>query len=514
MTKQNAFDPLKRKVTVLHTDFPLLASVCDGKNNTLLGKIKPKEIEILGKEINEAFERCAVPESGVSPAELIINMTSINTIVKIDSQWASQKDTEAGAMLLMLRRKISTPTNLGFLIEMCDVNVRTGAVRCAALKYLIKLSSMENLYSTKMSDGYRLSTHLIRAMSKAVEDEYRMRHSKKLLHTCSGKCTETHIMELLETGLRLNKSCPLETFKAFSGRDWANILPCSFHQAIQSQDGKDNTTFMGMNLYICMHQVVLSILQKDPQNIEALCFLREKLGSCIPLLHNILRQIGKSYFCFFRKKGTSSEDSQIIVAIAVHVQAFFRAFFNCLISPPSDVQTENLLRDARSRIASKISKNRGKADQCSLQIAIEVKNYLSGKIWMEETRLTDKERWERFCKINHKSNHDYQNTRERFRHQTKTKLRYTLEESTGKNAEMCANCFKLEVNLEDNLKMMQCGRCKSTSYCSRSCQTEHWRKGGHREHCAGSTTTKKKKNRSESCEAEKKENLVVCVPCR
>ena len=42
----------------------------------------------------------------------------------------------------------------------------------------------------------------------------------------------------------------------------------------------------------------------------------------------------------------------------------------------------------------------------------------------------------------------------------------------------CAVCGKIEAE-------GQCSRCKKVSYCSRECQTVHWREGGHMAECIG-----------------------------
>ena len=43
----------------------------------------------------------------------------------------------------------------------------------------------------------------------------------------------------------------------------------------------------------------------------------------------------------------------------------------------------------------------------------------------------------------------------------------------------CEICGKHLVKAE----MFKCSRCKSVIYCSKACQTKHWKTGGHREEC-------------------------------
>jgi hypothetical protein len=34
------------------------------------------------------------------------------------------------------------------------------------------------------------------------------------------------------------------------------------------------------------------------------------------------------------------------------------------------------------------------------------------------------------------------------------------------------------------VSFQRCGKCKRTQYCSKACQVEHWKQGGHKEECA------------------------------
>lgn len=45
----------------------------------------------------------------------------------------------------------------------------------------------------------------------------------------------------------------------------------------------------------------------------------------------------------------------------------------------------------------------------------------------------------------------------------------------------CANCGAPEGH--DGLELRPCSRCKLVSYCEKTCQTQHWKTGGHKERC-------------------------------
>ena len=47
----------------------------------------------------------------------------------------------------------------------------------------------------------------------------------------------------------------------------------------------------------------------------------------------------------------------------------------------------------------------------------------------------------------------------------------------------CANCGAPEGSIPGVKKPSACGRCKMTFYCSTKCQKQHWKAGGHKQHC-------------------------------
>ena len=47
----------------------------------------------------------------------------------------------------------------------------------------------------------------------------------------------------------------------------------------------------------------------------------------------------------------------------------------------------------------------------------------------------------------------------------------------------CANCGASEGSVPGSPIHSACGRCLITFYCSPKCQKEHWKTGGHKQHC-------------------------------
>lgn len=63
-------------------------------------------------------------------------------------------------------------------------------------------------------------------------------------------------------------------------------------------------------------------------------------------------------------------------------------------------------------------------------------------------------------------------------------------------ADICANCGQTESKL--GIKMKVCGRCKSSAFCSKECQTEGWK----RYHKADCNNTVEGRNRTKAILAE------------
>ncbi|KAG1663892.1 hypothetical protein FOA52_014705 [Chlamydomonas sp. UWO 241] len=56
------------------------------------------------------------------------------------------------------------------------------------------------------------------------------------------------------------------------------------------------------------------------------------------------------------------------------------------------------------------------------------------------------------------------------------------EPSAPPGSRICHNCYKRERSA-DGQKLFRCSGCKTVDYCSKECQNESWRNGGHREMC-------------------------------
>lgn len=67
------------------------------------------------------------------------------------------------------------------------------------------------------------------------------------------------------------------------------------------------------------------------------------------------------------------------------------------------------------------------------------------------------------------------------------KKQKTVEKMAGDGKRQCANC---EV-IKDGSELLDCARCRAISYCSKECQVQHWKKGGHKRLCVAMETSNK-----------------------
>ena len=51
----------------------------------------------------------------------------------------------------------------------------------------------------------------------------------------------------------------------------------------------------------------------------------------------------------------------------------------------------------------------------------------------------------------------------------------------GRAPKTCGSCGRPE---DQGEKFFHCARCKAVSYCSKACQVNHWKRGGHKQECA------------------------------
>jgi hypothetical protein len=100
---------------------------------------------------------------------------------------ANSSDDDAGALVILFRKRIATPTNLEALLRMMDADVRTGSVRCVASSLIMVLGQMSSIYGLKMNDGSYFASCLVSCSSKSLEDDANL--SKQIPHDSGCRCS-------------------------------------------------------------------------------------------------------------------------------------------------------------------------------------------------------------------------------------------------------------------------------------------------------------------------------------
>ena len=77
---------------------------------------------------------------------------------------------------------IMDPSNLEALLCMCDASVRTGSIRCLAFHLLAYLEDVHSIWKIKLSNGSYFSANLVRAYSKAMQDNAKAKQENKNIH--------------------------------------------------------------------------------------------------------------------------------------------------------------------------------------------------------------------------------------------------------------------------------------------------------------------------------------------
>jgi hypothetical protein len=136
------------------------------------------------------------------------NAEMMHCINSVDEVIANSSDDDAGALVILFRKRIATPTNLEALLRMMDADVRTGKVRCRASSLIMTLvASMSSIYGLKMNEGSYFASCLVSCCSKSLEDE--ANQSKQIPHDSGCHCLDA-AGRMLTAALQKVKEDPLK----------------------------------------------------------------------------------------------------------------------------------------------------------------------------------------------------------------------------------------------------------------------------------------------------------------
>jgi hypothetical protein len=445
-------------------------------------KVGPCDMDQLVEEVGGVLQRCRVDESTVSDEERKKNEELLGCILKVDDVIENSSDDDAGALVILFRKRISTPTNLEALLRMMEADIRTGSVRCFASDLIMTLV-MGSIYGLKMNDGSYFTSCLVSCCSKFLEDE--ANQSKQIPHDPGCRCGTTGRM--LITALQTAKEDPLKVLERIDPFDWKTILET--YPSVAFSD--ESIRYL---LFSILWDIAVAVLVLDRSNSKAKSFL-QKLGSCHELFRSSLRRLVD-----LRSLPNAPGDMSTTLKDLKFVSRFHEFFHHCLMPPPSDPEIEVLvslanhsLKEARTTIVAAIQLHNDPNMLSSTDQYDRMIKRTQADWWTRAKHLSDDDRWRSLetTLLSPLQACDLKKSLKTSRQNAKKTMKSYVEANHGSD-EMCTNCYRLESGLGEGKKLMICGWCKQVNYCSRECQTEHWKKF-HKKECIGSKGKSKKK---------------------
>jgi hypothetical protein len=367
---------------------------------------------------------------------------------------------------------------------MADPDIRTGAVRCQAVWYLSRLGSVRSIWGIRLKNvvddedrsSNSLAYHMIRVMAPTLTPAPDIRHG-------SSNC-QCILTACVSENLAICQDEPAKVVNLLARFDWPFIL---HHADFVTKDYPCGTLMLlDMAVFIGLHHWPVRCLVEDPNDERAKQFLK-KLGSCVELFHRILRLIISDEIWSQGASGSRFEDFGVI-------NKFLKDFMHCSAPLPSDRETDSLVRRARSSLLERytmllmnevmfMEQNPEKTEIIISTTTLVLELMDEERSWRLLKNESPSNSWNRFsrnCLLIYDDPDIYKKRAETTKKNKQNHLKKKLT-----RGEMCANCFVLENDLQR--KLLQCSRCRQIKYCSRDCQTDHWKKT-HKMLCKKETT--------------------------
>jgi hypothetical protein len=392
-------------------------------------------------------------------------------------------DFSAGALAILYRKRISTPTNLEAILRMMDADVRTGLVRCRASTLITFLSTMGSIYGLKMNDGSYFASCLVSCSSKSLKDD--AKQDRQTPHDPGCHCGDAGRMLL--SSLRMVKEDHAKVLDRVIPFDWKEILET---HVLRPENG-----ISSYELFYLLWHVAMSVLVLDRSNSKAKSFLR-KLGSCHELFRGSLRRL----VALIRSLPSAPTNMSTTLKDLNSLGRFCEIFHHCLVPPPSDPEIEVLvslanhsLKEVRPTIVAAMQFNNDSELCITTDHYDRMITYTQADWWTRVKHRSDDDRWRSLERavLSHQEAGDLKKNRKTQRQSAKKDMKSKVDAQHG-NDEMCTNCFRLESGLLlEGKRLMKCA-CKQVNYCSPECQKEHWKKF-HRKECVAAKGKSKKK---------------------
>jgi hypothetical protein len=328
-----------------------------------------------------------------------------------------------------------------------------------------------------MKNGSHFSSDLIVTLTKALDDE--ANKDKETLHGDGCHCVESY-WDIIETVLAMTKEEPAKMLDRIKSFDWKAIFD------MPTDD------FEGQYLFVGLHAQSVNALIFDRNCLQAKQLLK-KLGSCHGLFRRALRRILELRPLSSQSPGSIPANSSTVLSLLLDQCRFFAPFCCCLAPcPPQDPETDILVRltNLTLREIRPVVVNMIQHEAKTARTIDSIERYDTQLImatdapWWEKFKTeTDNDRWQRFERICLQDDAAVCKRREKAtRRNMKEFVKSTVEEAYGKD-DLCASCYTLEKDAPGG-KLFKCGWCRQVFYCSRECQTLHWKKT-HKKQCTG-----------------------------
>jgi hypothetical protein len=132
------------------------------ESDAYIHTLKPQDIDGLGEEFRESFQRSSVAESQVSDEERELNLWMLRCVLTISAVLGKRNQVgDRAALSVLFLKTIITPANLEALLRTTDVDIRTGAVRSQARAILRSLCLVPTIWSLKLRDGSYFTSRLL-----------------------------------------------------------------------------------------------------------------------------------------------------------------------------------------------------------------------------------------------------------------------------------------------------------------------------------------------------------------
>ena len=271
------------------------------------------------------------------------------------------------------------------------------------------------------------------------------------------------------------KDPPGETVRCVSEHDWKAI----FDSPRNEVGGDVPLDEMKTNCCEGLRQRAVHALKEDQSNVAASKVLRG-LGSC----HDYFRRVMNACLNLSSLPTVAEVKSELSRLVQ-----FLDVYLHCIVAPPDDPELDDLVQHAH-RVLLEISSlvlGEGALQEAGIEPFSDMKKIQMERVvsllqqWETLKCQDDETRQQRFedawLQPDSHNAETWAAMTKQSRKIGRKKLRKKINLSDG---EMCANCTKLESDL--GCKLVRCGKCKQTKYCSKECQVQHWKKA-HRKQC-------------------------------